>query len=74
MFIKQFGLQRSGTNAFRAIIEHNLKIAVGANVLGDKHGPISWYAMRTWLDTSDQAKELDPKLQKFLVSSLGVAP
>lgn len=42
-YIKQFGLQRSGTNALKALIEINFKnVIVLSNYLGNKHEPTSW--------------------------------
>lgn len=42
-YIKQFGLQRSGTNALKALIEVNFKnVIVLSNYLGNKHEPTSW--------------------------------
>jgi hypothetical protein len=43
MFVKQLGLQRSGTNALRALIEINWpRVEVLVKRLGNKHEPTSW--------------------------------
>ncbi len=45
-YIKQFGLQRSGTNAVKALIELNFKnVIVLSNYLGNKHEATSWEIM-----------------------------
>ncbi len=42
-FIKQFGLQRSGTNALKALLETNFpKIRLLTTFLGNKHQPIDF--------------------------------
>ena len=44
--IKQFGLQRSGTNIVRALLQINFEdVVVLQNFLGDKHTAISWEIM-----------------------------
>lgn len=46
-YVKQFGLQRSGTNAVKALLELNFKdVHVLSNFLGDKHAEGSWSTMR----------------------------
>lgn len=60
---KQLGLQRSGTNAFRAIVEENLPDCLFlANILGDKHVPQSWDKMAAWLAQNPTAEGLTPEL------------
>jgi hypothetical protein len=42
-FIKQFGLQRSGTNYFKALVELNFPgTTILTNTLGNKHNAVSW--------------------------------
>ena len=42
-FIKQFGLQRSGTNAMKALLEINYpNVRVLTNYLGNKHSACTW--------------------------------
>lgn len=41
--IRQIGLQRSGTNAIKALIELNFRdVYVASNVLGNKHDDVQW--------------------------------
>ncbi|WP_147361504.1 sulfotransferase [Dichotomicrobium thermohalophilum] len=68
--IKQFGLQRSGTNALRGIIEVNLDLRVAANILGDKHSSISWAAMEDWAAEMPLPKSLSPKDYNRLLDAL----
>ena len=42
--IKIFGLQRTGTNWLRALLQRNYKVDVMVNQGGWKHGQISWFA------------------------------
>jgi hypothetical protein len=48
MLVKQFGLQRSGTNALRALIEHNTSFSVASMLFGNKHDCLSWSEMDHW--------------------------
>lgn len=53
-YIKQFGLQRSGTNVMKALIEVNYaNTTVFANVLGDKHQKSSWADMASSLKNQE---------------------
>jgi hypothetical protein len=73
-YIKQFGLQRSGTNAVKALIELNFKdVCVLTNFLGDKHAEGSWGLMRASVLTqnpsdyglsSDQVEDIRGLLDK----------
>lgn len=46
IYIKQFGLQRSGSNALKAMLEINFaQVRVLANFSGHKHEPTSWSMM-----------------------------
>lgn len=55
-FIKQFGLQRSGTNALKALVELNFSdVTVLSGYLGDKHAETSWDLML------QQGRSQDPK-------------
>ncbi len=48
LFIKQFGLQRSGTNALKALLEMNFpKIRVLTTFLGNKHHPMNLETLET---------------------------
>ena len=65
--IKQLGLQRSGTNALRAIAEENLPDCLFlANILGDKHVPQSWEEMAAWLAQNPTADGLTPELYALM--------
>lgn len=48
VFMKQFGVKRSGTNYIRALLMRNFDVTVLVNILGWKHGlyepPMSWLA------------------------------
>lgn len=68
--IKQFGLQRSGTNALRAIIEVNFDLRVATNILGDKHGSISWMAMQDWAAGTPAPDSLSPEDYSRLLDAL----
>lgn len=39
-YIKQYGIQRSGTNYMRALLELNLNVRVLSNIGGFKHGDL----------------------------------
>lgn len=59
--IKQFGLQRSGTNALKALVEINFKdIYVLSNYLGNKHDGTSWKTMEEFM--------LNQNPQEFYIS------
>ena len=47
-FVKQHGMQRTGTNYVRALIEDNWDTKVLVNVLGWKHG-VSWWSWEEWI-------------------------
>ena len=52
-FIKQFGLQRSGTNAVKALLEVNFpEIRVLTTYLGNKHKPTNY---QTLVEQSDDS-------------------
>ena len=61
-FIKQFGLQRSGTNAVKALLEVNFPdIRVLTTYLGNKHKPTNYQSL---VDQSD-----DPDFQEYDLTS-----
>ncbi len=54
--IKQFGLQRSGSNAVKALLEINFaQVHVLANYAGNKHEPASWSTMAERVAADDPA-------------------
>lgn len=54
VFLKQFGLQRSGTNILKALIEINFPGAhVLTRFLGNKHNPADWNEMANFLIEDD---------------------
>lgn len=68
---KQLGLQRSGTNALRAIVETNLPDCLFlANILGDKHDPQSWEEMEAWLAQNPAVEGLTPDLYKQMAEAV----
>ena len=56
-FIKQFGLQRSGTNALKALLEVNFpQIRVLTTFLGNKHEPIDYMSLQENCNKKDYAE------------------
>jgi hypothetical protein len=58
--VKQFGLQRSGTNLLKALLEANFEgVRPLGLVLGDKHGPAEWQAISAWRFDPELRAKLD---------------
>lgn len=62
--IKQFGLQRSGTNALKAIIEVNTPSIVLPTTFGNKHDEASWISMDEWARSHVPEAGLDPDVYR----------
>ena len=61
-YIKQYGIQRSGTNYFRVLIEMNSECRVLSNICGYKHGEITGVTNMRQIKTelhASKIKELD---------------
>lgn len=71
--IKLFGLQRSGTNLVKALIEANFRDAVCLGlVLGDKHGPADWAQIQAWRPTPailELFGENDPEIHAAMAAA-----
>lgn len=69
--IKQFGLQRSGTNIIQALLEINFKdVFILSKYLGDKHEPTDWSMIDYLMMTQDPSDCGVSKKQALLLSSL----
>jgi len=65
-YLKQYGLQRSGTNYMRALFEMNLDVRVLANVGGHKHSKVTNATNMRQVKT-ELSKEEIAKIDKMLV-------
>lgn len=69
VFMKQFGVKRSGTNYIRALLMRNFDVTVLVNILGWKHGlyepPMSWLAL-TGAYLNEMPKWLYSELERLI--------
>jgi hypothetical protein len=58
-FIKQYGLQRSGTNIAKALLEENYNVRVLNLILGSKHLDFDANTLRNWTTSTETMAELN---------------